>query len=127
VLVEELGRERPLKNGPALRFETLGEHRPLPVQVESGLYRIAREALTNAIQHAQARHITLRLETVPAYVRLVVEDDGRGFDPSQASEGHYGLIGINERTRLLGGTLDLCSCPGNGTVLDIRIPLGDTQ
>lgn len=127
VLVEELRRERPSKNGPMLRFETLGEHRPLPVQVESGLYRIAREALTNALQHAQARHITLRLETVPAYVRLVVEDDGRGFDPSQASEGHYGLIGINERTRLLGGTLDLCSYPGDGTVLDIRIPLGEAH
>lgn len=126
LLVEELRRERPPKGEPAVRFELLGEQRPLPVRVESGLYRMAREALANALQHAQAHRITLRLETVPAYVRLVVEDDGRGFDPSQASEGHYGLIGINERTRLLGGTLDLCSYPGNGTVVDIKVPLGDT-
>ncbi len=127
LLVEELRRERSPKGGPRLRFETRGEHRPLPVRIESGLYRIAREALTNAMRHAQARRIVLRLVTVPTYVRLVVEDDGSGFDPSQAGEGHYGLIGINERTRLLGGTLHLSSCPGGGTELDVMIPLDATQ
>lgn len=126
LLMEEMRRERPQKGGPKLRFQTVGEHRPMPVRVESGLYRIAREALTNALRHAQAHSVALRLETVPAYVRLVIEDDGRGFDPSQASEGHYGLIGINERTRLLGGTLHLSSCPGDGTVLDVTIPLDNT-
>jgi signal transduction histidine kinase len=54
---------------------------------------------------------------------LMIVDDGRGFDPAQVGEGRYGLIGLNERVRLLGGTLELSSVPGVGTQLDIDIPL----
>jgi two-component system, NarL family, sensor kinase len=107
-----------------IKFVSIGKH-DLPQRVESGLYRVAQEALTNAVRHAEAKHITITLEIDPEEVCLMIVDDGRGFDPSHVSEGRYGLIGLNERVRLLGGTLELSSVPGAGTQLDIDIPLQD--
>lgn len=97
----------------------MGEHRPLPVCIEVGLYRIAQEALTNVVRHAGARHATLRLVTTSEHVQLAVDDDGRGFDPSQVPRGRYGLIGMNERAKLLGGhagvrKLFWCGHPSSG-------------
>jgi two-component system NarL family sensor kinase len=104
-------------------FDAVGGHRPLPVRLEAGLYRIAQEALTNVARHSGARRVTLRLVTTPDQARLSVEDDGRGFDPAQVSAGRYGLVGLNERARLLGGTLRLESSPGAGTRVEVVIPL----
>ena len=104
-------------------FETAGDARPLPVHLEAGLYRIAQEALGNAARHAEARRVRLRLTTLPDRVQLVVEDDGKGFDPSQVQQGRYGLIGLNERARLLGGRLELQSSRGEGTRIEVVIPL----
>jgi len=104
-------------------FEAVGGHRPLPVRLEAGLYRIAQEALTNVARHSGARRVALRLVTTPDQARLSVEDDGRGFDPAQVSAGRYGLVGLNERARLLGGTLRLESSPGAGTRVEVVIPL----
>ncbi|MEJ2558484.1 MAG: GAF domain-containing sensor histidine kinase [Anaerolineae bacterium] len=106
-----------------VRFEVVGRHRPLPVRIEVGLYRIAQEALTNVIRHANARLATLHLVTTPDRVRLTVEDDGQGFDSSQVPKGRYGLIGLNERAKLLGGTFGLESSPGAGTRVEVAIPL----
>lgn len=99
---------------PVAYTATGGSH-PLPLRLEAGLYRIAQEALTNAVRHAQARHIRLVLVTQPGEVQLTIEDDGRGFDAEQIPKDRYGLIGLNERARLLGGTLELQSSPGEGT------------
>jgi two-component system NarL family sensor kinase len=104
-------------------FELVGESRPLPVRIETGLYRMAQEALANVRRHAAARHVTLRLETVPRSVRLLIEDDGQGFDPEQVRAGSYGLMGLNERARLLGGTFRLESGLGAGTRLEVALPL----
>jgi two-component system NarL family sensor kinase len=104
-------------------FDAVGGHRPLPVRLEAGLYRIAQEALTNVARHSGARRVTLRLVTTPDQARLSVEDDGRGFDPAQVSAGRYGLVGLNERARLLGGMLRLESSPGAGTRVEVVIPL----
>ena len=106
-----------------VRFETIGENRPLPVHIEAGIYRIAQEALTNAARHAEARHAALHLTTLPDRVQLVIEDDGHGFDPTQIPKGRYGLIGLNERVKLLGGRLQLQSSPGAGTRIEVTIPL----
>jgi two-component system NarL family sensor kinase len=106
-----------------VRCETVGRHRPLPVRVEVGLYRIAQEALNNVTHHAEASLVTLRLVTTPEQVELFVQDDGRGFDPSETPQGRYGLVGMNERVRLLGGTLGLESSPGEGTRVRVLIPL----
>jgi two-component system NarL family sensor kinase len=104
-------------------FSTTGGVRPLPVRLEVGLYRIAQEALTNIARHAGASEVSIELATTPAEVRLIIEDDGQGFDPADVPPGRYGLIGLNERTKLLGGSLQLKSCPGTGTRIEVAIPL----
>lgn len=104
-------------------FEQSEGRRPLPARVEIGLYRVAQEAITNAKRHAHASCICVQLITAPHQVELVVEDDGCGFDPDHIAPGHYGLIGLNERVRLLGGRVELCSTPGEGTWLEVVVPL----
>jgi signal transduction histidine kinase len=79
--------------------------------------------LTNAVRHAAAQHIRLVLVTQPSEVQLTIEDDGRGFDTEQIPKDRYGLVGLNERTRLLGGTLDLQSSPGEGTRVVVTVKL----
>ncbi|MBI2502428.1 MAG: GAF domain-containing protein [Candidatus Latescibacteria bacterium] len=96
---------------------------PLPVRVEAGLYRIAQEALNNVVQHARARRALLRLVATPAQVQLVIEDDGCGFDPSQIPRDRYGLVGLNERARLLDGSLKIESSPAQGTRLEVVLLL----
>lgn len=97
--------------------------RTLPPAVELGLYRIAREALTNAARHANATRATVRLERTDGTVRMRITDDGAGFDPSIVAPGRYGLIGANERARLLGGSLHIESVPGAGTTFDVEVPI----
>lgn len=97
---------------------------PLPASVESGLYRIAQEALNNAHRHARASHIYLELTANEHRVQLSIKDDGQGFDLDtlDAQEGHFGLKGIGERVKLLNGTLCIESEPGQGTYLYTAVP-----
>jgi two-component system NarL family sensor kinase len=104
-----------------VRFE--GSSGGLPARVEVGLYRIAQEALNNVLRHAGAGRAIVRLESSLERVRLTVEDDGRGFDPGQVAAGRYGLVGLNERAKLLGGVFRLESSPGAGTRIEVEIPL----
>lgn len=106
-----------------VNFGAVGEARPLPVQVETGLYRVAQELLTNAQKHANASTVSLDLITTPDYVQLRVTDDGEGFDPAQPVQGRFGLIGANERVKLLGGKLEIQSSPGSGTQVEVTVPL----
>jgi two-component system NarL family sensor kinase len=107
----------------SVSFETGGAGAPLPARVEMGLYRIAQEALTNIKRHAKAHNVSVQLITTPDSVTLVVEDDGRGFDPTTLPPGSYGLIGISERARLLGGTARIMSAAGQGARLEVTVPL----
>jgi two-component system NarL family sensor kinase len=109
--------------GLQIQYSTFGDKRPLPPSVEVGLYRIAQEALANVQQHAQANRVQVQLELRSADVRLVVEDNGDGFDPENVPVDHYGLIGINERVKLLDGQLRLESSPGSGTRLEVLVPI----
>lgn len=106
-----------------ITFTAPGDYRPLPVHLEVGLYRMAQEALNNALRHATAHQIDVVLTIQPAVVELLVKDDGRGFHADQVTQGHFGLIGLNERSRLLGGTLTIESCPGVGTKIVVSVPL----
>jgi two-component system, NarL family, sensor kinase len=106
----------------ATRFQAVNGRRPLPPRVEVALYRICQEALTNVARHAEAERVTVRLIATTEQVQLIVEDDGRGFDASEAVDRH-GLVGMNERTRMLGGTLDLRTRPGAGTRVQVTVPL----
>jgi two-component system NarL family sensor kinase len=110
------------KTNTKVVFSAIGQHHPLPIQVESGLYRVAQEALTNIQKHAHARKITVQLVTTPDHIRLTISDDGRGFDPEKLAEGRYGLVGLNERVKLLGGQFKLQSSPGQGTRVEVIIP-----
>lgn len=107
----------------AVAFHMMGDQRPLPLHVEVGLYRIAQEALNNALRHADAQHIELALTLQPDRALLEVEDDGRGFDVEDAPPERFGLVGMNERARLLGGALEIHSDPGMGTRIAVTVPL----
>ncbi len=98
-----------------------------PSETGTAVYRIAQEALTNVARHAGARQVSVLLERPDREVRLIIEDDGRGFDLdavlSQATaEGRLGLAGMRERATLVGGTLEIESAPGQGTTVYARIP-----
>lgn len=118
-LVEEFNARHPIQ----LSLETTGAGHPLPANIETGLYRIAQEALANIARHSGAKHAHLTLTVSPGEVRLSISDDGRGFDPGRLSGGGYGLVGLNERAHLLGGSLELHSSPGLGARVDVHIPL----
>lgn len=107
-----------------LAMRGLSEQR-LPAEVETALYRIVQEALTNVARHAQAATASVLLEQHNGMVRAIVEDDGRGFDPATAgkAEQRLGLYGIRERAVLLGGRLTIESEPGRGASLFVEIPL----
>lgn len=94
----------------------------LPADVETAIYRIVQEALTNVIKHASARHVSVVLTRKNGEVSVVIEDDGSGFDPSTSVDGN-GLLGMRERVELLDGHLDVDSTPGAGTTLVLDLPL----
>ncbi len=104
-------------------FFLIGDNRRLSPRIESGLFRIAQEALANVERHADASHVKIRLHLLPETVRLEVEDDGRGFEPEQVRGNRYGLVGMNERANLLNGRLHLESSPGAGTYLEATVPV----
>ncbi|MBK8021457.1 MAG: GAF domain-containing sensor histidine kinase [Chloroflexi bacterium] len=118
-LVKRIGDDTHL----AMQVEVIGRDRPLAPRLETGLYRIAQEALHNVVRHANARSISVRFVALPEVVELTIEDDGDGFNPNDVDAGHFGLIGLNERARLLGGTLEICTAPGDGTSIHVRVPL----
>ena len=99
----------------------------LSTRLEVGIYRIAQEALANACKHAQAQQIEVTLIGDDEYIDLVVQDDGRGFDPDSVTqiggEGqHFGLTGMSERVKLLGGTISIQSELGAGTRIAAHVP-----
>ncbi|OIN94655.1 MAG: ATPase [Anaerolineae bacterium CG03_land_8_20_14_0_80_58_20] len=96
----------------------------LPGELETALYRIVQETLTNIVRHAQAKSASILIEKHGNTVRAIVEDDGLGFDPTaQRGERHLGLLGMRERAELLNGTLTIESTPQRGTSVFIEIPI----
>src|SRR6185503_1097061 len=101
-----------------------GELQPRPsIAVETALFRIAQEALNNVGKHARARNVAVRLETLPACLRLTVEDDGVGFDPVRPRAGAptYGVITMRERAEAVGADLRIESLPGQGTRVVVEV------
>ena len=115
------------QGGPSVDFEAqLGDER-LPGEVETALYRIVQEALTNAIKHAQAGSVSVVLTRTPTTVTAVVEDNGRGIQAVRDSDAEgaegLGLVGMRERVALLHGRLRVESSPGMGTTIVAEVPL----
>jgi signal transduction histidine kinase len=100
----------------------LGDQPRFAPEVESTVYRLVQEALTNIAKHARACQVTVRIRDHDDEIALEVRDDGAGFDPQHASNG-FGLIGMRERLALVNGTLGVESSPGSGTALRASIPV----
>jgi signal transduction histidine kinase len=95
----------------------------LPPEVETALYRIVQESLTNIVKHARATNVSVVLARKSDSVSVVVEDDGVGFEPHLVRDGGIGLVGMQERVALLGGRLAIESRPGAGTTFVAEVPL----
>ncbi|BAS29275.1 PAS domain S-box protein [Limnochorda pilosa] len=123
-LVADLGQ----RAGVEARFEVRGKARRLPPDVELTLFRIAQEALRNAERHAQASRVRVRLDfSGETTVAVAVTDDGKGFHPpaqgGSLASGQFGLLGMEERSRLLGGSLEIGSGPNKGTTVRAVVPV----
>ena len=96
----------------------------LPAEIETALYRIVQESLTNVVKHADASRVTVWLRRPSdRNVELVIHDDGAGFDPNEVPDGGLGLVGMRERVALLGGRMSVESSEGAGTMLTAEVPL----
>ncbi len=125
--VEEWARQ----SGIAIHVHVRGPGARLSPSAESAVYRIVQEALTNVARHSGATKAGVVLERRGGYIHLIVEDDGRGFDPERAAPPladqmlGLGLLGMRERTALVGGTMDIESAPGKGTTVFVRFPVDE--
>jgi signal transduction histidine kinase len=135
VALDDLGLEMAISNSVekwserhsiAVDFHSSLEKQRLPSAVETAVFRIVQEALTNVFKHAQANRVSVMLEYRYDELLVIVEDNGCGFQPevppTVKERGGLGLIGIHERVALVGGKFNIESEPGSGTTLVIRIP-----
>ncbi len=126
--VKWLASETKKNYGIGVNAEIKGKQRQLSPEAELMIFRIAQEALTNARSHSQASEITFKLVYHDTSISIVIADNGRGFElPDKLSDltrkGKLGLVGIQERAELLGGTVDINTQRGRGTTLTVNIPI----
>jgi signal transduction histidine kinase len=122
-LVEQLDA----RSKAPIHLDVLADSLSLPDDVAVAIFRITQEALNNAIQHANASEIEVRLTHYPDRLRLTVTDDGRGIvGDTEAgrfvAQGHFGLAGMRERAAMIGGTLEVQTAPDYGTVVVLEVP-----
>ena len=108
------------------------EGRRLSEEVETNLYRITQEALNNIAKHAEAKNVNVVIERRKGEIVLIIEDDGKGFEPSadepnRESGRGLGLLGMRERAAIVGGTLEIESAPGKGTTIFARVPIKEAS
>jgi signal transduction histidine kinase len=126
VIGEELAADESNHSSANFQVAMEGTPRNLHPIIRDEIYRIASEALRNAFRHAQAQHVEVEIRYDETQLRLRVRDDGKGIDPkvleSEGRAGHWGLHGMRERAKLVGGKLDVWSEIGSGTEVDLNIP-----
>ncbi|RDU37587.1 histidine kinase [Neobacillus piezotolerans] len=108
-----------------ITFMTLKEERRLPANYEVALFRLIQESVQNALKHAEADEIQVKLEISEKVVTVVVKDDGKGFDPKKRKYNSFGIMGMKERVDLLGGQFAISSKPGQGAAVIIQVPVPD--
>jgi signal transduction histidine kinase/ligand-binding sensor domain-containing protein len=125
-LGEELAAEAGGQTSAGMRVEVEGEPRTLQPIVRDEVYRIASEALRNAFRHAEAKQIEVELHYDGRQLRLRIRDDGKGIDreylSTEGRAGHFGLHGMRERAKLMGGKLTVWTAPGSGTEIELSVP-----
>ena len=122
--LKDLGGRLEEQGGPKVTLKVdLPTGERLPAKVETALFRITQEALTNVVKHAEAKTVHITLARPERSVVLTVEDDGRGFSPAQVPSGRLGLVGMRERIASLNGALEIESKRGAGTRFTVEIPL----
>jgi ligand-binding sensor domain-containing protein/two-component sensor histidine kinase len=106
--------------------EAHGAYHPLPARTEGELLRIAQEAVTNTVRHAQATHIDIQLHFSRRRVKMIITDNGRGFstDTPSITDGHFGITGMKERAQQIGGSVTVTSKQAEGTEVQVEAPIG---
>lgn len=122
--LREMAERMSEEHGVQIRLRVEGQKRSLAPQVCTELAKIAREAAANAIRHSGASRVDVVLRYEADAVRLMTCDDGRGFDPAHPPETHFGLTGMRERARSIGGSVKIHSRPGAGTEVEVKVPAG---
>lgn len=120
--LSDLVAEQEHRNGLQVRVALPPAPEPVDADTAETLVQIAREALSNAARHAAAGQIDVELKVSPSDLKLLIVDDGRGFDPSLPRPGHFGLRSMRERAERVGGTFRVSSAEGAGTRLLVRVP-----
>jgi len=111
------------QTGMAVRFESGLAAERMAEEVETALYRIVQESLTNIVKHAQASTVSVVLMRKPSSVAALIEDDGHGFDVEHPRDGGFGLEGMRERVALLDGRIQVESSEAGGTTLVAEVPI----
>jgi len=111
----------------AIHFESIDQLTRLPQEIETACYRIVQEALTNVARHAQANQVWIALISDASHVHLSIRDDGQGFDVRQSQRHGLGLLGMQERAKMLGGQIAVKSALNVGTAVTVEIPLGEAK
>ncbi len=106
-----------------IQFTLLGKEERLSTEYEVALFRLVQESVQNAIKHAEANLIHVKMELNKDYVVIVIKDNGKGFDVVEKKEGSFGIIGMRERLDLLEGSMSIDSKPSVGTVVMLQVPL----
>ena len=106
-----------------LTLDGLDDDGRFPAELETVVYRVVQEALTNVVRHAEATRADVSITVVDGCLRAVVTDDGVGFDPAAPAHRSLGLLGMAERTSLVGGRVDVASAPGSGTTVALEVPV----
>jgi len=125
--IAHLIKERNREKGPQIEFHSICQFDRLVSLLENAIYRIVQEAMTNACKYSQSDRVRITLLQQKDRLRIEIRDWGTGFDTKKVKEGSYGLTGIRERARLLGGKYRLRSVAGKGTQILVELPLLERQ
>lgn len=125
--VAHLVHDPSVAHGPKVKFYSGTQFDRLPSILENAIYRIVQEGLTNACKHSKSPRVRVRLLQRGERLRIEIRDWGVGFDPKVVKKNHFGLTGVRERARLLGGKCRIRSTPGEGTSVVVELPLPLTE